>query len=192
MDIDPRLFVKPFTAAEVAYASNCSEDTLANYIFKNHLAMCSEPPGRGRGRKFPLIDVFQATVMTAIVGLSRDAQGAAQICDHCLFAKAGWLWVRAEKEGRQVTKEEFVKERSRLALTYIYDFSRAPVHYRELDLEKPWILNFDLTEDGRAIRPEWFKWGEERIWSTPDIAQGCYLNATKKFVAALQRLHEKL
>ena len=188
MWMDPDLERAPFSAAHVAYAAGCSEDAIANYIFKNHLYLCSDAPGRGKRRKYPLIDVLQLALMAALVSLSRDAEGSARICDDSLFMAIDQLFVEAEAQGREPTRVEISEEYARLATEYKNDRGKAPRPYNELDLDHPWILSFEISEEGWALNPEWIKWGEHRIWSTPDVSQGCYLNVTKRFVDALNRL----
>ena len=68
------------------------------------------------------------------------------------------------------------------------DIGHAPKPYNEFDLRHPWILMFEVSEESRASKPYWFKWGEKPIWPEPDISQGWYLNVTHTFVSALKRL----
>lgn len=189
--IDQDLERATFRAAQVAYAAGCSEDALANYIFKNNLYLCSDAPGRGKRRKYPLIDILQITLMAALVSLSRDAEGSARICDDSLFMAIDRLFVQAEQQGRAPTKSEIANEYARLAAEFKNDRGKAPRPYNELDLEHPWILSFEISEEGWALNPEWIRWGEHRIWSTPDVSQGCYVNVTRRFVDALSRLTDQ-
>jgi hypothetical protein len=55
-----------------------SAETVENYIHKSKLLMCSENPGRGRARKFCLLDVYLLALKSHIVVMTGSALAASK------------------------------------------------------------------------------------------------------------------
>lgn len=192
MAVITNLSDRTYSAADVAHAAGCSEHALTNYISKNRLELCSEAPGQGRRREFPIIDVFQVALMTAVVGLCHNAPQSALVCNGELFVGINLLVINTnERFGRNPTASEIGREYERLAVEYRNNLRAAPKPFFELDAEKPWILFFEFYNDGRLPRTEWLNWSNPLNFSTPDLVKGYYLNATHTFSTALERLDER-
>lgn len=99
-----------------------SNDTVINYERKSGLRLCSVPPGRGRPRKFCLIDVYLLRLTSEIIIMTGSAVAAVKAVDELLMRK-----FREGLEG-SVNIDNEKKYRSEIAA----DIFNAPevFHYR--------------------------------------------------------------
>lgn len=58
---------KTFKAADVRGAIGMNPTTFNNVVNKSGIMLCSDPPGQGKTRYFPLIDVYQLVIFEHIV-----------------------------------------------------------------------------------------------------------------------------
>jgi hypothetical protein len=69
-----------------------SSDSVMNYERKSGLELCSYPPGRGRSRKFCLMDVYLLTLMSNIVAMTGSASVAAKAVNELFLGEHEPCW----------------------------------------------------------------------------------------------------
>lgn len=66
-----------FPASTVCEAAEVTSSMLENFALKAGLILCSRSPGRGRARRYCLIDVYQIRIMAELVALTGNARWSA-------------------------------------------------------------------------------------------------------------------
>jgi hypothetical protein len=80
-----RLNGRRFTAGDLMYAAEIDGHTLTNYLTKTRLQLCSKSSGQGRARQFCLVDVYQITLLSRLVSITKNAIWSADALNWLLF-----------------------------------------------------------------------------------------------------------
>ena len=81
-----RLAVRTFTAGELIAAAEVTPDNLDIWQRKAGLQLATEPPGRGRARRFCLLDVYLVALMSRLTRLTGSQVWSARSLDYLVYA----------------------------------------------------------------------------------------------------------
>ena len=76
---------RTFSAADVMTAADVTADQLDLFQRKAGLVLCSDPPGRGRARRFCLLDVYLVTLMGRLTRLTGSQSWSAASLGYAVY-----------------------------------------------------------------------------------------------------------
>lgn len=76
---------RTFSPRDLMASTGLTENEITNYLTKADLKLCSVPEGRGKTRRFHLLDVYTLSLMSRLVKLTGSQQYAAIVSQYFLF-----------------------------------------------------------------------------------------------------------
>ncbi|WP_426954110.1 hypothetical protein [Muricoccus radiodurans] len=186
---------RQFPAAVVERAAEIDSDSLANFINKSPLDLCSRSPGRGRARQFCLVDVYQLAFLARLVRITSRVESAARCLNFMLWQTSISDTMRgvADKvQGKEASwldrlaiaaAEPFDADAARRS--YCEDVRRASPLYHYRNENDPFFIYSDIA--GRS-----FQAGPNPALTNPRYQGGILLNATFLLNSVDQTLAEHI
>lgn len=183
-----RLNDETWTTGELVIGAGITYDAFTNYL-RSPLLFASQSAGRGKARKYPLIDVYQVAILAELSKLTGKLSWSAEALNYAILIEAEAKYLFAPSDIETPSIENI--HRTRLDELSMSIFS-APRPYFCRDFAKPYFIfakKLDIAL-GRSV----IEGGRKTDFGVLDPTDegGVYLNMTSILRTVDRRLSEAL